>query len=492
MKPFKIMERIKIKKVFSELLFSYIIVLLIPLVMAIGFSVAAHKIYLNKSFSDAQNNLANGMAQFEKLLEKIDTCGNYLTYDSSLLQMENLPALTDGDQNIYSILQFRKYLAYAFLDADISDNYALLLSNDYVFNSSTTVTSLEFYYKYYCKYEDMTCEEFLDASFQTSSTFFFPLQNMVKEKITYRVLTYNYGIKNKVSQENTSDAVLQVHISESSLKEMFINVLSYNGCTIYIMDADGSVLAMLGEDFTHQPNVSQFSEDQGYLTVSGTEGNQIVFYDQSSSRNLAYAAVIPEATIFASAQQLSLISYLLMILCLIVEILLGIRFARRYSTPIHNLLNNFERMLGQNPFQKLPDNAKRSELGDLEANVSYVLDTNASLQKAMKEKQWQSFLDYLLNGEFQENEVILKESVLAGIPLGNMTYSVASFKLNNAQKYVEILSGRAANGSPPPTARKGAILCSRRPQCGQALPERSVRRKRKLRRRCSLHLPGNA
>lgn len=423
-------KRFKLKKAFSTMLVSYIAILMIPAALAIGLSLTANSLSVQRSIDDTLNDIQQGQLLFENQLEVMDSNAMYLTYDYALKWILQMEPLTPGDKNVYSISEFHSRLKDIFSDSSTFQSFCVLLKNEYVFSESSVTQGREFYFTHSRKYENMDYDEYRKRSFDTQGRSLFPMQSVQVSRDHFLALTYNYPIISSAKATGEADAVVQVLIPEEVLKGYFLPLMKQEGCQVFLLDGEGQRLAVLGEgedDISF--DIQRMDSPYGSIEAENSGENALVVYNKSDKNDLIFAAALPEAVVLKDAKALKLVSFVMMLAGMLFELALGVYFAWKYSTPIRNLMHNVQMMMNTDALED-----DKSEYEHLESSIHQIIKNNQTMQSTLMEKQEKerkNFLNYLFSGEFKENEDIIRESSLIGLKLGGLFYCVAVFRADN-------------------------------------------------------------
>ena len=423
-------KRFKLKKAFSTMLVSYIAILMIPAALAIGLSLTANSLSVQRSIDDTLNDIQQGQLLFENQLEVMDSNAMYLTYDYALKWILQMEPLTPGDKNVYSISEFHSRLKDIFSDSSTFQSFCVLLKNEYVFSESSVTQGREFYFTHSRKYENMDYDEYRMRSFDTQGRSLFPMQSVQVSRDHFLALTYNYPIISSAKATGEADAVVQVLIPEEVLKGYFLPLMKQEGCQVFLLDGEGQRLAVLGEgedDISF--DIQRMDSPYGSIEAENSGENALVVYNKSDKNDLIFAAALPEAVVLKDAKALKLVSFVMMLAGMLFELALGVYFAWKYSTPIRNLMHNVQMMMNTDALED-----DKSEYEHLESSIHQIIKNNQTMQSTLMEKQEKerkNFLNYLFSGEFKENEDINRESSLICLKLGGLFYCVAVFRADN-------------------------------------------------------------
>lgn len=417
----KIRNRFKVKKMFSSLLLSYGVLLMVPFFVVfilIAFWETSTKNYYMEI---VKSGLTEGRMQFEKRLDVMKAGAFSVGNDSELSWVYYLEGLNEADSNITTLMRCNEMLKQTFSDSDKYYNYCVVLRNGFVFRKKGMTTGREFFYEKYRSYENMTYEEWLEKSFQAASWGFYPLQRVTTDESTEEAMTFSYPIRGGFSREGEAKAVVQFLLPRQDLEEMFPGLMEMQGI-VTVFASDGTRLADISmQEEKESLDFSQLPKEDSceIKTWNGTE--KMVACQKSEDGNLVFAVMLPSEIGMMGFKQTCRIAFFLLLISFLFEIALGFRFAVRYSMPIRNVVENMQRMFAaETQSQKASGQETISEYEYLEQGVNALLDTNQSmktilLEKEVKEKQ--NFMTLLLNGEFHSEQEILEEASRLGIDL---------------------------------------------------------------------------
>lgn len=432
----------KLKKAFSMLLISYIIMLLLPGILIWNLYIKANNLSRNSCVENSLNALEQGELLFDKQISILDLKAIELVNDTNLKWILKMNKQEFGGTNAYTIAKFHKQLNENLSDSATFCNYSLLLNNEFIFNRNTVVFGLGFYYQHWRNYSNMTAKEWEQKSFGVTGRNILPMQNIQINGIPVRAMTYNYPIINMSSKREKTDGVIQFLIPDDTLKDWFLPLLTGQEGKIYLFDKQGTCLAALNQgDTAELPEFAKMTKVQGdFQSVSGKE-KQIIIYKHSSSNDFVFAAALPAEAVMSDAKQIRRMSVGMILICMFVEIMLGIYFAWKYTTPIRNLVQNIQRIFrtdsvaGENQLQeekKVEDMTTTvNEYEYLKSSIFHLIQTNQKMESSLRERKRKArinFLNCLFDGWFRYDEEICKEASLAGFSFGNQRYCAVSFK----------------------------------------------------------------
>lgn len=414
----------KVKKLFSSLLLSYLAVLMVPFVI-VFFLVTSWNASTEKYYKEVlNNNLTEGRKEFEKRLEIMQSGAFSMGSDSGLNWVSNLDGPFPGETSILSLIHCNEKLNETFADTSTFYDYCVVCKNGFVFRKKGMYRGTEFFYQHYRNYTQMTYEEWIDQSLNASGWVLFPMQEINIDGITETAMTYSYPVRSYLEPGKEARAVIQFLLTREDISEMFSALNGWNA-SVYIYASDGSLLAGItpeqgGE--TELPLLEELQEGSGCVTQTLNGKEHMVFY-QNSADQLIFTAVLPKSAVLTGFQRTKTAAWAVLAAVVLFEVLLGWRFAWRYSGPVRNVITNLQRMFSGEPAQEEKERARSGNLTEyefLEESVSQLMENNQSMETILQEKGVKekiNFLTLLFNGEFHTDQEIGTEAEYVGLDL---------------------------------------------------------------------------
>lgn|GEM_PF-232437 len=431
----------KLKKAFTMLLISYIAILFVPAIITVNLYKKSYELTYKRCVENSLNELEQGEILFEKHISLLDVKSMQLELEPGLrwiLKMDNRN-LTGPD--IITIMNFHKQLKVLLSDPDTYSNYSILMHNGIVFNSQTVVMGLEFYYTYNRNYSDLNAEEWIEKSFHINRRSILPMQSIRIQKVPVNSLTYTYPIINSISNVKT-DGSIQFMILKETLENWFRPLITGQQGKVYIVDGQGTCLAVLqeGNTVTEYPDLENRIGNQGSYHSNIDGEKHLIVYKYSDKSDFTFVAAIPDRVAMSDATQMRRMSTVMIAVCLCLEICLGFYFTWKYTTPIHNMVKNIQSFFRTNSGlmvreiqavgQRKKEELTVNEYEYIENSFSHLIQSNQSMESSLRErklKERNNFIKCLFEGLYYNDEVVFREGLLTGIQLNYNWYSVASF-----------------------------------------------------------------
>lgn len=485
----KLKNHFRIKKMFSSLLLSYGALVMLPFISVFVllqfWNASTEKYY--KEIVD--HSLTEGRMAFEKRLDVLHAGAFSILYDSDLSWVSFLQGLAPGDTNITTLMNCNEMLNDAFADSTNYYNYCVVLENGFVFRKKGMCIGKEFFYNNYRKYEEISYDEWYEKSFEATTWQLFPMQQIRTEESAEEAMTYSYPIRGNLQKEGKARVVVQFLLTKQDMADMFSALGNMQG-VVYIFDDKGACLANFFEETESEPLTMENLPEEGGYEIRVLDGvEKLVMQQPSSDGKLVFAVALPAEIALMNLKQTERIAWIVLAAGFLFEVILGWRFAMRYSGPIKNVIGNMQRMFtasetnASEPVGGTALHGKHlSEYEYLEKGVNALLDTNQSMRHTLKEKRARektNFLMLLLNGEFHTDREVEEEALYVGVDLTSPWHYVLVFYTETGRdqviRYMEDMTYPFVKAVYGVDAYKIALLIA----CEEAQPE-TARRDRRL------------
>ncbi len=407
-------NRFKVKKMFSSLLLSYGALLTVPFIIVFVL-VRLWDISMERYYKETVNNcLTEGRLAFEKRLEVLQAGAFSLVYDSDLTWVSRLGGISPGDSNVAALRKCNEKLNDFYADSSQYHEYCVILENEFVFQKTGMCVGRQFFYDNYRRHEQMSYEEWVEKSFGAKGWQLFAMQQVGLDRAAEEAMTYSYPIRSGYGQAGTVRGVVQFLLPLEDVSDMFSLLEEIQG-RVYIFDRDGTGLAEIGSADAEGPGWEDLPDPGDHVTTWMNGMEELVLRQDSRDGRLIFAAVVPLETVTGNLSRSKTEAYIVLMITVLFEIALGIRFAMRYSAPIRNVVENMQRLFSA-------ENAA-DPLSDYEFLEKGVRDMQYILrEKSAKERL--NFLALLFGGNFHTEQEVRDEARHVGIDLSAASHCV--------------------------------------------------------------------
>ena len=425
-------KKFGIRSIFSLFLISYLIVLIVPALLAGYLYGQSLTMSRERYIEGEQERLARSVAYFERHLEQLDSTVLKLAYDRDLQQILQMEKPAPGDRQVMRVVRFNERVR-DILSIGQDSSYALILKgNEFVFTNTSVIYGIYFFYDNTRHYGGMSAPEWITASFSTSKRDFLPMQQILWMNEPVKALTYNHPV---YGYERQIVGTVQYLITEEELASFFQEPLEDQG-QVRLYGSDGELLAALGSASCETDVSSLANFERGYNETENT----VTLY-QRSEEGLLFTLSRPKEVAFADAYRLGRLGWMGAFLCVVLELGLGVFFAWRYSRPIRHVLLNLRQMPGTRW------KGRQNEYRQLASGVRSLIQENHSMQDVLrdqKEREKRGVIDQLLKGNFPGEKEAAEAVFRAGIPMGGAKHCILVWEADK-----ELVSARMEQGAPP-------------------------------------------
>lgn len=415
-------KRFRIRSIFTVLLISYFIILILPALLAAGLYRQAYRMAQEKYIENGRGKLARAAVCFDNYVEQLDGAAMKLAFDTDLKKVAQMNKPVPGESKVIQIVNFSGRIR-SILAADQDSTYALILQgNEFVFTSTGVIYGLDFFFQKSRRYAQMDSDEWVRQTFSSPGKSFLPMQTVWWMGEPVDALTYNHPVGVNGSKENFA-GVIQYLIPRSYLESVFSGVFEEGRGELCVYNSQGVYLGSVGEMKQEPP--AEFPV-QFLSTESGSfeqeESETVSLYQKSS--DLIFLLKMPRQIVYQDAFRLGSISCAAAAVCVLIELGLGIFFAWRYSTPLKNMLKNIRLLSVARP------QSYENEYSQLREGVETLVRTHQYMQNELeehREREQRSLMDQLLSGRFRKEEEVREAAKQAGLELGNGPYLVVMF-----------------------------------------------------------------
>ncbi len=430
--------RYKVKKVFTNLVISYIIILILPCVMIGLMYRQALTLAQQSSVDESLVVLRQARADLNERISLMDKASMQLVSDKDVNAIMSLKKLEPGSTAVYAVSRFSSQLSGKLSIAmDNNTSFHLMFKdNELVFYGNSMSTGLPFYFRTALNYQGMDYEQWYNEAFSVSQRTLLPSRSIKTSSGQMNAITYIYPISKGVGQGN--GGLIYFLLSDDSILKSVSSANIDSIGAFFIFDEKGQPLIKSGQFADTALKIDQMTRPEGYFYLDEDNSTDIVVYTKSDLYKLYFASRLPESVVMAKANDIQRMAVTLFLLTLLLEVLLGLSFARSNATPINNFVRNVR-------FFFSGDSDNKTEISQyeyLEKSLATMIDARKSMYEAIEEKrslERRLFLDKLFQGGFPSEAEVFETAELAGVELRAKQYCVVAFSACGQANSVQTL-----------------------------------------------------
>lgn len=414
------MKNILFSKIFRRFLFSYILILILP-ILAFFFA------YFSAINSIEESAKKYHLAMIEQAQVSLETQLNEIRLLST--QMSRDPIINDymyslekDRSNTYQVWNVQKKLSEY-----LSTNN--LISQIYVSSQKNkSIISTTYYHKDTNQSNNMSYNN--SNRITLTPIFNYTLNDIystkiIDDKIDQNTLMYVRSFPEGVP--NTSYGNICIVLDESKLLELMSFSNDWTGGFTIILDDNNSILVASGKEPERLKNVAvSFDNPDDSISITMNDENMIMTYKKSQYMGWIYISAYSERQVLAGMLHVKRA----IVACLILTIVLGFFMAYilsiRNTGPIRNMMKVLNDVtIGQEYLNKNEYIILESALSELVHENKNLLEKRAGHKKLVKE----AFFHVFMNGNKKNTHLISQISQEVGIEIDNCSFVGVQFEV---------------------------------------------------------------
>jgi two-component system, response regulator YesN len=397
-------EKIHKNNLFKSLIFSYIIVLITPLIIC--FLVYMQTIEINEK-NAKEGNLVS-LQQIRNItdlkLKEIDSTAKQIALEPRILNLINLKKLDEGSAEYYKVWEAVNNLPKIKLLNNFIYDYCIFIKDiNICISSDLAIRNMEFFYKKTFMYSNIDYSTWNNLIWNEYHYFdILPSTYMELNGKRHKVINYMQSIP--YDSRLNAKGVINIFIDETRLHSFLRGVNIEDDGMVFISNDNNEILTVLKGrncDFTPEDVLDKI--DSGDIYKNSFGNKLIISSVKSSLNNWNYISAVPYKTVMSKADNIRNTTITFFILSFFIGLALASYFSYNNTKPMKVLLLKV-RALFENE-----KNNSANEYEQLDSAISNLLSNNNYLQNKMVEHRSlikATFLRRLLYGEFSsENEI---------------------------------------------------------------------------------------
>ncbi|TVY11201.1 helix-turn-helix domain-containing protein [Paenibacillus cremeus] len=409
-------------KLFYKYLFSYIGILLVPLIILGSFTY----VYFIGIIKDDVIN--NNMNKLDRIRYVIDDQLKQIRMMSDQIYFKNMTPFFFEDDPLGSLKVINDLKNYTLTNNFISDILMFNHKDDYLYSSTSSYKTSLFFDKIY-HYEQWNQNTFIHDMNSIITPTVRPMENiLLNNRETKRFATLIYPLSSGGAKPTQTVLFL---IAEKSFQNLLKDTMKDYGGNTLIMDKNNHIIAALQDD-----PLLQSPELQNIMKESNNDLSQTVTLDHvkyifssvvSSDTGWKYITIVPVNRIMEKVTSLKLIflytlAFILLISCAVIYYLMVVNYK-----PILRLKKLTDSIWKD-------DNPNRNELTTVQNALEYLTSQNTELYTRLEDYEVAAkeyLLFQLIRGKFPSREALEQKAQTLGLRLTKPWLRVVTVKFGS-------------------------------------------------------------
>lgn len=384
-------------------LYSYILILLIPVIVVMGIYMKTRQLIEGEISRANSALLAQLQQEFDSNIDYFYRLAEVITLNPKLSSIIRNQAALGVNERI-SISQVLPDLkAYNISRSTLASFYIYFPAGDFVLTDSAYYNA-DIFHLTYLEPKGIVADRW-KSFFQSGKRGFFTSQESFGSGSDKSIL---YVLYLTDQSRGSAAAVLVIQLDQDRLMSALHHIQSYNQGEVLILDEQNRILASSGasgQNFSGMDFESAFGEDNGVVKRKYNEEDIVLSYAKSNQTNWKYIYILPERIYSEKAEYAGKVTYLALAAALIAGLLMAVMMTRRHYHPLEKLLQS----AGARHKQASAANSPVNEYDYLEEVMDQVWERNTAMNEAL-EKQKTTLRAHLLVR-------ILKGRIEVGFPV---------------------------------------------------------------------------
>jgi two-component system response regulator YesN len=425
------------RKLFGKFLFSYFLILLIPLLVGLY----AYNQTVGVVREDAAQLNLTVLEQSEETLNRLlteirDTVA-LLSLDSEVLKSMITADQTWSPSALYQFSQLqRNKLSLLSTNQFFSDLFIYLQKSEAVISKS----SIERLHAYPLSIGEVPFGKWLDGVIENNQmNRYLRLENVSNGRTTQNYLAYVSTLP--TGNKMHIDGAIIILINERSIAQLFDRLMVDEGAFAYIMNQQDEIIVSVSSGGEQVEPVPYTGQSGSFTQVNGRD--IFVTSTYSTQSGWTYLVGIPADAVFSKAEYIKRINWAIAGIALALGCLIAYLFAYRNSKPIADLVDSIKEFTRGEPERKA------SEMDLLTSTVHEIISDNKNMNVKMKQQLpmlQSACLERLLKSGFNNEQELRTYLDEARIALAEGHVGVAIIKIHTSE-YVtqeEMLADKAS------------------------------------------------
>lgn len=394
--------RINRKSILVNLIFSYILILLVCLsVYFLAFN--SSKNVLKK---EIENNYYSSLNQLKLVIDQrmldLENIGTEMSLNNKLGSMLQQSYPLDGSDSFQMLQTITELHNWLVVNNFVEDIGIYIPNSNLILTHNSSYKYDDWYNIYYKNIRGMELEKFKDYLQQYHSKDYMPMSKMNSSGLSvFNFISYTHTLS--INSSKKSNGTLFISVRESFIKDLLssYDFISKKG-NAFIIDEKNNVISAK-EDFIvpKELDYKYFSQNNSFIDTKIGNEKYAIIHLKSDRNNWIYCFALPYSIFFQRANSLSFISVISICFCLFVGILIMYYFTRRNYTPIEGMLKLFSKLdldVSEN---------KEDEYSYIQSMLNRMLSERESMHKKIDSTKLElknNFLNKLLRGRIEDEE----------------------------------------------------------------------------------------
>jgi len=396
------------RKILITFIFSYIIVLVIPIAIGSIVYIKAGQVVEEEVSRSKKAMLKQACVNIDARLAEIQQMSIQLASNYRIQKFSAVMAPLKEDDRFEVSNIIRDFQPYRINNSFIRDFYIFYRNSDVVVSSNAMFTP-ELFYEYLYSYKGVSYENWY-RDIRKEDYYFNSLRtaDMLVDRQQKRMITLMQSVP--VTQVDNPAGLMVVLIDEARIRSILDDVAL--GGYAYVIDSKNNIMVSAGSNSPETlPDSKLLSGQDGLLHQKIGGRNMVISYISSSISDWKYVAVIPLSIYMEKVNYIRNTTIWIVGICFVVGLIAAYLLAYRNYYPIRRVVDTVSSWMGDMPSKD------KNEIDYIRESVLVAFKKNSQLEQTVNSMLEQNEkIDYMVN----KNGIMVKSSLIANLIKGRV------------------------------------------------------------------------
>lgn len=331
-------RKLRFRNLFFIIFVSYLVVLIIPLVMASTIYLRSERIIQEQIMNSNQAILKQMKDTVDDRLDEIEHLSSQIFIDQNTQKLMNTSGTLDSSSMYQAVSLLKSYQSYKYITPFIDDFFVYFYNIDYILTSSS-VCKPELYFRYFIQtdqdYEEWKKENFLSTHSGNSAS-----HTVLNFKSGESMLCFWTSLPSSGGDIPLGNICIMV--SEDSFQNLLSSIEKIEGSMAFALNETEEIIFASQSAETISVSDLKGCIESGKLVSSADHTEYVFSYIDSSESELRYVTAIPQDVLQAPIGDMRHFAQIMIYICVSVALMLIVGLTYSNYRPIRNIAHQFD------------------------------------------------------------------------------------------------------------------------------------------------------
>jgi len=413
-------DKIRKQRVVIRFLLSYMLILLIPLLIASFTYKGLVDILESNAIEANQTTLEQAKSVLDSRFKEINNIISHVGINSRIKTL--LYSKAPIEKIIWDVKEAQEYLSPYIITNSYIFNFIMYFKNSNIILSPyTSYIRLDIFYDKLFQYGELSNPDFYDTLLNRyHSRKVFPMERVYFNGKEKKVITYVNSIP--AGFPDNFQANMLFFIDADQIEAMLSRSRTEDGGWTCILDSEHQVIINTGDDHCAvDPATIEFKDNKGSFYIKSGNSKLILSYTISEYNDWTYITTLPYEIVMKSVNNIKRISRVMTLIFIVIGMLVAYLMASRNSKLLNELVKISSEWAGSTHY------SGGNEIDFLQCSIAELVKNNKDMKNDSEQQIpliREASLERLLRGELMDEEAINMVAEQIGLDLSSKYFNV--------------------------------------------------------------------